>query len=81
MYPHELQTQTGSPRSPHVSRISAPPCARERVRATKGGGPYGKLVEGFLYKYDKGEEVRVNSVRLPRAVPLAGGVRQARRRR
>ncbi|MQL76859.1 hypothetical protein Taro_009250 [Colocasia esculenta] len=32
MYPRELQMQTGSPQSPRVSRISAPPCARKEKR-------------------------------------------------
>lgn len=26
---------------------------------TKGGGPNGKKIEGFLYRYQKGEEVRI----------------------
>ncbi|MQL83078.1 hypothetical protein Taro_015563, partial [Colocasia esculenta] len=39
-YPRDLQTQMGSPRSPRVSRISAPPCARKR-----GGGALGERDE------------------------------------
>ncbi|MQL83441.1 hypothetical protein Taro_015942 [Colocasia esculenta] len=38
MYPRELRTQTGSPRSPRVSRISAPPCARREKRREKRWG-------------------------------------------
>ncbi|MQM00672.1 hypothetical protein Taro_033408, partial [Colocasia esculenta] len=31
----------------------------DAVRVHQGGGPNSKLVEGFLYKYEKGEEVRI----------------------
>lgn len=37
-----------------MSTMEEMPCV-----STRGNGPNGKRIEGFLYKYQKGEEVRI----------------------
>ncbi|MQL93928.1 hypothetical protein Taro_026577, partial [Colocasia esculenta] len=62
-----------------VGRQNGPKAAMEEMScvSTRGGGPNGKLVEGFLYKYDKGEEVRMVCVCHGRFLSPAEFVRHA----
>ncbi|MQM22533.1 hypothetical protein Taro_055586 [Colocasia esculenta] len=62
-----------------VGGQNGPKAAMEEMPcvSTRGGGPNGKLVEGFLYKYGKGEEVRIVCVCHGRFLSPAEFVRHA----
>ncbi|KAI3932526.1 hypothetical protein MKW92_047521, partial [Papaver armeniacum] len=51
--PSKTTTETGS-REMGMKMMEEMPCV-----STTGNGPNGKRIEGFLYKYRKGEEVRI----------------------